>query len=775
MVVYGANGHGKSSYVDALECYFFARIGHLERENVSRAAYRHRAHPDTEIATVKVEFSNGDRNGSLSVNSARHLEFTADGSETEAFRQAARQELIILRHRDLSRFVDMTKREKLADLAPLLGMEVLDQTRTELQTAVRQLEGERTTQDRLINERRQSVAQHLALESFNEAKVWEAITARLQGLGATGEVRDASALKDAVARVQVSVDASRDARARALQRASGAIEESSRAADPSSSVRGFITAFGSLASDDHALQHLALAGLWEAGLGVLRSEWWKEALCPLCRQQLKKPEDLEQQLDASLSAAEDIRRRRAELETLRERAIGVARRIREALGAAGEAGKPFGECREFDTVESEGESVLESMLELLRTPLEPGRTVSGDVVDRWEEKRSEILKHAETATTALKAAAESLSMSEEERSRFESYRILSAVEGELSRLDTLEQERKVIDAQTRSMQRVQRAFEAHERSSMSNILTEISENVSKYYPRLHGGERYSNVRLEFLPEDRGLEFSLEAFGQQISPPRLVLSESHLNSLGLCLFLAAAREFNSETRFIVLDDIVNSFDADHRAQLADLLIHEFADFQIIAFTHDPIWFDILRRMARAWEVRRIVGWSYELGVQIELPPGDERARIEKYLDEGEEGIGGNLARQYVERRLKFLCRELRVPVPYREGYDNERRGPEELFQALRRQVRDRQQFAGRDDPVWNDFGASSFLANLASHDQPAVPIPLSAGDVRFALETLGQLVDLFRCSNENCKKWVWRLRSDPSSDECQCECGNLKFR
>ena len=776
MVVYGANGHGKSSYVDALECYFFARIGHLERENVSRAAYRHRAHPDAEIATVKVEFSNGDRNGSLSVNSARHLEFTADGSETEAFRQAARQELIILRHRDLSQFVDMTKREKLADLAPLLGMEVLDQTRTELQTAVRQLESERTTQDRLINERRQSVAQHLALASFNEAKVWEAITARLQGLGSTGEVKDASALKDAVARVQVSVDSSRDARARTLQRASGAIEESSRAADPSSSIRSFVAAFGSLASDEHALQHLALAGLWEAGLGVLRSEWWEEeALCPLCRQQLTKPEDLEQQLDASLSAAEDIRRRRAELETLREQAIGTVRRMREALGAAGEAGKPFAECTQFAAAASEGESVLAGVLELLRTPLEPGRTVSEDLVGQWDQERSEILKQAETATTALKGAASSLSMSEQERSRFESYRILSAVEGELSRLDTLDEERKVIDTQTRSMQRVQRAFEAYERSSMSHILTEISENVSKYYQRLHGGERYSNVRLEFLPEDRGLEFSLEAFGQQISPPRLVLSESHLNSLGLCLFLAAAREFNSETRFVVLDDIVNSFDADHRAQLADLLIHEFSDFQIIAFTHDPIWFDILRRMAPAWEVRRIVGWSYELGVQIELPPGDERARIEKALDEGEEGIGGNLARQYVESRLKFLCRELRAPVPYREGYDNERRGPEELFQALRRHVRSRLQFVGRDDPVWNDFGASSFLANLASHDQPAVPIPLSAGDVRFALEKLDQLVDLFRCSNENCRKWVWRVRSDPSSDECQCECGNLRFR
>src|SRR6266540_4474127 len=64
---------------------------------------------------------------------------------------------------------------------------------------------------------------------------------------------------------------------------------------------------------------------------------------------------------------------------------------------------------------------------------------------------------------------------------------------------------------------------------------------------------------------------------------------------------------------------------------------------LPISHEPIWFDILRRMAPAWEVRRIVGWSYELGVQIELPAGDERARIEKYLDEGEEVIGGNLAR------------------------------------------------------------------------------------------------------------------------------------
>jgi hypothetical protein len=53
-----------------------------------------------------------------------------------------------------------------------------------------------------------------------------------------------------------------------------------------------------------------------------------------------------------------------------------------------------------------------------------------------------------------------------------------------------------------------------------------------------------------------------------------------------------------------------------SKLAELLIHELSDFRINAFTHDPIWFDILRRRATAWEVRRIVGWSYELRAKPE---------------------------------------------------------------------------------------------------------------------------------------------------------------
>jgi hypothetical protein len=773
MVVFGANGHGKSSYVDALDCYFFNRIGHLERENVSRAAYRHRAHPHDELASVEIEFSDANKNGSLTVDGARHVAFVAGGSEAEAFRQTARQERIILRHRDLSRFVDMTKREKLADLAPLLGMEALDHTRTELQAVVRQLENERTTRGQLINERRQAVVQRLGLERFAQPEVWNAINGQLRLLGVEEQVRAAADLKHVIPHVQVTADPSRDERTRDLQRASGAIEQAIGMTDPFPVVRSFLTAFNGLTADEQALQGLALAGLWEVGLGVLHSEWWEGSQCPLCQQPLADREDVEGHLQAKLESAQEIRSRRAELEALRDQALSAVRSSREALASAVAAAQPFGESEQFVAVAREAAPLIQTVLELLQAKIERAGTLDDGAVRQWDNANSRLGELARKALAGLAEAVSALAISEDERTRLDSFRTLSAVEAELTRLHTLVEEHRVIDIQTRSMQRVLRAFEEHERRSMTRILSEISANVSKYYQRLHGGERYANVRLAFLPKERGLEFSLEAFGEEVSPPRLILSESHLNSLGLCLFLAAAREFNSQTRFIILDDIVNSFDADHRGQLADLLIHEFSDFQIMAFTHDPIWFDILRRMAPAWEVRRIVGWSYELGVQIELPAGDERVRIERYLDQGEEGIGGNLARQYVERRLKDLCRDLRAPIPYREGYANEQRSPEELFQALWRHVRERRQFSGRDDPAWTEFRASPFLANLASHDQPAMPIPVSTGDVRFALEKLDQVVDLFRCPGP-CGKWVWRLRPDQSSDECQCECGNLKF-
>lgn len=101
-------------------------------------------------------------------------------------------------------------------------------------------------------------------------------------------------------------------------------------------------------------------------------------------------------------------------------------------------------------------------------------------------------------------------------------------------------------------------------------------------------------------------------------PRAFLSEGHLDSLGLCLYLATVRTFNPPGTMLVLDDVLTSIDREHRHRVAELLFEEFADFQLVLTTHDEHWFDILQTKARArgdqgnWLFKRIVRWTVEKG-------------------------------------------------------------------------------------------------------------------------------------------------------------------
>ena len=364
------------------------------------------------------------------------------------------------------------------------------------------------------------------------------------------------------------------------------------------------------------------------------------------------------------------------------------------------------------------------------------------------------------------------SLTPKEGERLDAFRTLSAAQSQLVELEGLEREGILLNRQHSSISRIARRFEEHERQTIERVLARISTNVTDYFESLHPGEKYGRVRLEFVSDRRGIEFVMDAYGQEVTPPLALLSESHLNSLGLCLFLAAAREFNTTSRFLVLDDIVNSFDSDHRVQLAKLLVERFDDFQVLTFTHDKIWFESLRRIGPTWRALQLAQWTWDAGVEVSGTPKELRERVTKHLEDGAEDVAGNLARHLIEQELKRLCSKLDVLVPYRDSYENERRTGDELFQALRRHVKSRSRFAPSDHAVWREFGTSNFLTSLASHHQPALPAGLAVGDIQFAVDKLDDLLSLFHC--DGCGKPVWHLRRDNDRDRTQCECGVLKM-
>ena len=131
---------------------------------------------------------------------------------------------------------------------------------------------------------------------------------------------------------------------------------------------------------------------------------------------------------------------------------------------------------------------------------------------------------------------------------------------------------------------------------------------------LHPGEPIENVRLYLPDEDKAIDIALRFHGKDQDSPRLTLSEGYRHSLGLCIFLALAKREAGNDRPLILDDVVVSLDRNHRGMIVDLLTSQFADRQVILFTHDRDWY---------WyaELRHQLGgkqWGFKALLPYETP-------------------------------------------------------------------------------------------------------------------------------------------------------------
>jgi hypothetical protein len=163
-----------------------------------------------------------------------------------------------------------------------------------------------------------------------------------------------------------------------------------------------------------------------------------------------------------------------------------------------------------------------------------------------------------------------------------------------------------------------------------------------------------------------------------------LSESHLNSLGICLFLASAKLFNKVNRFLVLDDIVTSFDLGHRRRLLRLIKDEFNDWQIILLTHEHLWFEMIKREFKqsGWLFDEMV-WDLENGILMAPSSADWKELV---AEKRKKYDVSNDIRKLLEASLKEICRALEVKVAFRFNDENEHRMSGELLSALRSTIR-----------------------------------------------------------------------------------------
>jgi energy-coupling factor transporter ATP-binding protein EcfA2 len=205
------------------------------------------------------------------------------------------------------------------------------------------------------------------------------------------------------------------------------------------------------------------------------------------------------------------------------------------------------------------------------------------------------------------------------------------------------------------------------RKKVQALLDLLREPTNRLYKSIQGNEAVL-VRLELPPEDETNQQRLAllidfAPGRQAVPPSGYLSDSQIHSLALALRLAAIRTFNAGAPIAILDDIVTSYDADHRRAIAAMIAENLADLQIIITTHDQRFFSYLKdQLPQAtWAYSQIIRLEREYGPRFSHHKVSDEM-IEARWNDGQSAA--NEMRQAEEEWILDRCREFGVDIRIR---------------------------------------------------------------------------------------------------------------
>jgi len=763
VAVFGDNGGGKSTLTDAVEWFFNNRVEHLWREDCQAEALRNVTLRPEETTSVVMEFTGGPPKGTRTLDGKLSTKLQPNSSDLANYLKHASGERLILRSQELMHFVSMRKGDKRKYVASIIGYEAVTTFRDTIQQTLNAL---KSTPDYVAAKK--TIDSHSAelLKQCGEiittpAKYFDAIDTLLKPF----ELSLESPTKASVAaceatlkgRIRQEEKAKRKLKLKTLSTKLGRLET---ALESLATQRdGFQPKYDALIQNVGDLKDLHLAEFLKKGKSVLEHGDVLGGRCPFCLTE-KDLDELGLDVDARIEKLEQIQLKYAETTAAMREFVAalneVSRLCGEAHGEAGDSPCTEGFISELSNLGKACLSHAEGV---------PASCAAFKAVTETEHlirSKKAILDAIIVEKTAVIEAEAKEILTHEEESIVEALATIRSVTEHFDGHQKDSRTIKAFETQIRSLQTIFDEFVKVQTTAMQNALNIMSKDIGRFYDAMHPSENADEVHLTILG-DEGVEFRYKFHGTEVHPPMKYLSESHLNSLGIALFLASVKLFNTQSRFFILDDIISSFDVGHRRRLLRLLKAEFTDWQIILLTHEQVWFELIRRELRpdGWILKE-VQWDETNGTMLRQSPADFREFIEQKRQRKED-IENDL-RKLLEQNLKELCHNLEVKVAFLFNEVNEKRTPGELLSALQGAV-NKKCSTLKGHAVFAKLDGSAFLANIGSHDNSE---QLSAADIELILQDIDELDALFRCSD--CNVVTSTKRFAPTTKTVSCKCG-----
>ncbi len=762
IAIFGENAAGKSSLTDAIEWFYTNRVDHLWRENCKESALRNTRISDKVPSTVALEFSNVALNckKSLSPQLASSLSNKTTEFADYLSRVQRGYERLTLRNIDLLSFIVKRKAEKRQELERIIGYEALDAFREVIGSTLYKLENSRDyiaacgssqdNQKEIIKIARTSIT--------NEKQLFAAAEQQAREADLSLQISDPESYQAALDGIQARIHAKeKAARKAALSDLKQKCDDlSKKVGEVKISFELFSKSYTELIKSEQQLKQVKLAGLLSHGMKAIEAHLVPDDTCPLCLQP-KDWSSLKKELEGRISKLQESKKLSDTAFSQKNQCLAklneVVRVGHELVSNATTAGieGDFLRATEQYNVAAKG----------LDREIEESFAVYRPISTKIEATSNSFVSLLEKESERLGLGVAALALSGEEQKLFDVFQAINTLRSFFNRFWSASATVQQFRVQIQTLSKIKRDFSAIHAAALQKVLDLMSKDISRYYMAMHPREGVDDIRLTVLED--GVEFNYTFHGKRVYPPLKYLSESHLNSLGIAAFLASVRLFNKVNGFFVLDDIVTSFDSNHRVRLLHLLRSEFSSWQIVLLTHEPFWFEMVKKemASSGWLLSEleVVPESY---IRLKTSSKDLKEQIRSKKKDGT--LTANELRTAMERILKDIGFGLEVKMAFRFNDQNERRMPGELLSELRATLKKKSPDI-TSNPAFPKLETCSLVATTGSHDSGPV---LSSGDIATCFEDVLNFDDQFCC--KECGSYVTVERFVSHENKIYCRCG-----